>query len=247
MTAIHKIIYLLWAPPGMSRRERRIALVEGVAPIILRADPRGLSLLVADDRAQVPSPAPAMPLSDPPIGALSLWVDALDARWPAEDTLRARGFELAGYEVEASVYTEYGDNPYAECRNWAPGARSPGVVTLNLLQRPGRLSHDEWKRRWFERMSPVSAELQPRARYVRNVVTQTLTKGAPRWDGLVEEAWPTIAHLTDKRLFYGADSPWQLVRNMARIMGAVTSFIDLWRFQAVPVSEYLWHSPDARS
>lgn len=240
-----KLVYLLWTPEGMTPEERRLRLVEGAAPLLLDSPGvRGLSMHIDDDRARVKAPVPPPRRSEPVRGAVSVWLDDMEQRWPIEDELRSRGFELAGYEVEGSVYTEYGGSPHAAPRSWGPGERSPGIVTLNLLRRPKRLEPEEWKRRWFERMSPVSEAIQPRARYVRNVVTSLVTEGAPAWDGVVMEAWPTPEHLTRKRLFYGADNPWQLARNMGRIMGAVTSFLQVWKIQVYTVSEYLWHQPD---
>ncbi len=239
-----KIVYLLWAPPEMTAEQRRLELVDGAAAKLLEmSGVAGLSMHVDDDHARVKAPVPPPRRSAPVRAAVSVWLQEVEQRWPIEDELRGRGFELAGYEVEGSIYTEYGDNPHAERRSWGPGERSPGIVTLNLLKRPERLEPEEWRRRWFNRMSPVSEEIQPRTRYVRNVVTAAIHQGTPAWDGVVMEGWPTPAHLTKKKLFYGADNTWQLMRNMGRIMGAVTSFLQVWKIQVYTVSEYLWHQP----
>ena len=97
---------------------------------------------------------------------------------------------------------------------------------------------DEWIRRWHGTMSPVSEEIQPRARYVRNLVIRSLTQGAPPYEGIVEEAWPSKKHITSPWLFYGADSAARLAVNMARILRAVTSFLDLMQIHTAMMSEY---------
>jgi hypothetical protein len=112
------------------------------------------------------------------------------------------------------------------------------VTAVTLLERPKRIPRDEWIRRWHGTMSPVSEEIQPRTRYVRNLVLEALTPGAPPFEGIVEECWPSPGYVTNPFLFYGARNVWQLARNMIRILRAVTSFLDLRRIRAVMMSEY---------
>jgi len=48
----------------------------------------------------------------------------------------------------------------------------------------------EWaERQWFAMQSPMSEMMQPRARYVRNVVTETVAGHAPQYAGIVIESW----------------------------------------------------------
>jgi hypothetical protein len=133
---------------------------------------------------------------------------------------------------------DYGGNCYSKLRDWPDGRRSPGVVAVTLMERPRRLDREEWIRRWHGIMSPVSEEIQPRARYVRNVVTRSLTEGAPPFEGIVEEAWPSKKHVSNLFLFYGADNIFQLMRNMIRILRTVKSFLDLRRIRTTVMSEY---------
>ena len=63
---------------------------------------------------------------------------------------------------------------------WPDGERSPGVLTVALIHRPEGLDYREWITRWHGTQSPVSAELQPRTRYVRNEVVRPVTGGCTR-------------------------------------------------------------------
>jgi hypothetical protein len=193
---------------------------------------------LVDRESQVRSPAPGNPFECPFSALINIWLVDFETRRRPEAILRNLGFRLAGYLVEESVYTDYGDNEHATRRDWPDGVRSPGLIQVTTLKRPRRLPHDEWMRRWHGRMSPVSEAIQPRTRYVRNEVLDRLTPGAPPYDGVVEEAWPSKRHVQDPFLYFGAKDLPELGRNMARILGAVTSFLDLWQIRSVMMGEY---------
>ncbi len=97
-------------------------------------------------------------------------------------------------------------------------------------------------RRWHGTQSPVSAELQPRTRYVRNEVVRPLTADAPLADGIVEEGWPSPRHVEDPMLFFSAGSAAELDANVSRMMESVSSCLDLARLRSSTMSEYLVES-----
>jgi len=232
---VNKTVMIVWDPRKRPRAEVRSALLERCATALLEDGVQQLWMSIADDRVGVASPNP-FPLFERRMVALvsAFTEDARDVAGP----LRVEGFEVASYHVEQSVYRDYGDTPDAGRRDWPDGERSPGVTAVSLLERPGRLDHDEWIRRWHGRMSSVSEEIQPRTRYVRNVVIAPLSPDAPPFEGIVEECWPSEQHVSSPWLFYGAANPWQLVRNMVRIAAAVMHFTTLWRVRTVMMSEY---------
>jgi hypothetical protein len=238
-----KLCYLLWPREPLSAPERRVRLLEKVAPALLATDLRYLQINIDDDLAQVPSPAPKLPFSEPFVAQVNLWIEQDDQRVAAEHVLRASGFELAGYRVDEQLYTEYGENVHAARRDWPDGTRSPGVLMVTTLQRPPWLDKDEWTRRWIGRQSPLSEAMQPRARYVRNAVLAAVTPHAPSYEGIVEEAFPSPRHISDPYLFYGAKNALELARNMARMLRSVVSFLPLWRITTVTMSEYFVKTP----
>ena len=102
------------------------------------------------------------------------------------------------------------------------------------------MTHDAWTAHWHGVQSPVSEEIQPRTRYVRNAVVRSLTPDAPPYQGIVDEAWPSAEHVTDPMLFYCAEgSKEKLRRNIERMLKSVGGFLDMDRIRNVTMSEYL--------
>lgn len=239
-----KLVYILWPTRAMEPAERRTVLLGSVATELLARGATYLQINVADDRVDAESPAPQLPFADEPfVAQVNVWAEDSVDRHVFEDVLRKAGFDLAGYRVDEHLYTEYGENAHGAPRSWADGQRSPGITAVTLLERPAGMSKDEWMRRWFGRQSPMSEEMQPRARYVRNVVLEVLTPGAFPYEGIVEEAWPTAKHIRDPKLFYGARNGLELARNITTMLRSVASFLPIWKIPNVLTSEYFVRTP----
>jgi hypothetical protein len=236
--SLHKIVYLLWPIKGQQKKKTREILLGDLSTRIIGSGAVRLIIDIDDPESDMRSPAPKLYSGEPICALVNIWVEEMDRRKNIEDMLRYAGFRLAGYLVEESIFTEYGGNRHAGPRDWPDGRRSPGITLVTLMQRPRRLSRDEWIKRWHGTMSPVSEEIQPRTRYVRNVVVEAITPGAPPFEGIVEESWPSKKHVSNPFLFYGADNIWQLARNMCRILRAVKSFLDLRHIRTTAMSEY---------
>jgi hypothetical protein len=234
----HKLVYLLWAPRRLTRAEVRETLLQGCAPRLLEAGAAQLTMHIADPESKMRSPSPTLTLERPISAAVSVWLADLARRPDVEAALAACDFQLAGYRVAETVYTDYGENPHAAPRDWPDGQRSPGVSQVTLLERPPRLEWEEWMRRWHGRMSPVSEAIQPRTRYVRNEVLEVLTPAAAPFGGIAEECWPSKRHVKNFFLYFGARRPWQLPGNLFKILGAVSSFLTLGRIRSTMMGEY---------
>jgi hypothetical protein len=89
----------------------------------------------------------------------------------------------------------------------------------------------------------MSEKMQPRARYVRNVVEEVLTPGAFPYEGIVEESWPSATHVTNPYLFYGARNRFEVIKNMAIMAQSVAAFLPIWKITSVTTSEYFVRSP----
>jgi hypothetical protein len=170
-------------------------------------------------------------------------VDSIEQRAPFEGVLEAAAVRLAGYSVVESLYRDYGGNQWGAPRSWPDGERSPGVLTVALLQQHPDQSFDEWMTRWHTRISPITEEIQPRTRYVRNAVFRPITDGAPRVSGIVEEAWPSLVHVTDPMLFYCADGdPEKMNANITQMVEEINAFVDLSTLRSVTMSEWILKS-----
>jgi hypothetical protein len=236
--SLHKIVYILWPIKGQEKKKTREILLGDLSTRIIGCGAVRLTIDIDDPDSHMRSPAPKLYAGEPICALLNIWVEDMNKRKNIEDMLRYSGFRLAGYLVEESIFTEYGGNRHAGPRDWPDGRRSPGITLVTLMERPKRLSRDEWIKRWHGAMSPVSEEMQPRTRYVRNVVVEALTPGAPPFEGIVEESWPSKKHVSNLFLFYGADTIWQLAKNMCRILRTVKSFLNLRRIRTTVMSEY---------
>lgn len=240
---MHKLVYLLWAREKRAPSELRRVLLEECAPKMLEARIAGLQMNIADDLATTPSPSPKPLFSEPFVAQVNLWVQDMQHRHLHEDLLRKAGFELAGYRVDEWLYTDYGDNRWERRRDWADGQRSPGILAITVLERPQRIPKDEWMRRWFGWQSPMSEWMQPRSRYVRNLIEEVLTPGAFAYDGIVEEGWPSGEVVTNKLKFFGAKNYFELMKNMFIMLRSVTRILRLWKITTVMTSEYFLKTP----
>jgi hypothetical protein len=242
---MEKVVYLLWGSDGPGEGDRlRERLLSETAPGLLGAGARGVGINVHDTAAaEAPSPVATPEGEDPHMAEVSVWLDSYDRRQPFEQVVAGLGLRHGGYLVVESLYEDYGTTPHGRTRTWPDGERSPGVLTVALIHRPGGLDYREWIDRWHGTQSPLSAELQPRTRYVRNEVVRSLTDGAPEIHGIVEEAWPTAGHVADPMLFYNASSADELTANITRMLESVNACLDLARLRSATMSEYLTKTP----
>lgn len=238
-----KVVYVLWPEKPYSPSERRHILLNNCAQKILSTDVAYLSMNIDDEFSTVKSPAPKWYKQDAIVATVSieLTLSAADAKASRElvkAILVSSGFKVGMYIVDASIYKDYGDNQHFRKRDWADGEKTPSVVmAITLLTRPKRFPQSEWIRRWHGRMSPGSEAIQPRARYVRNIVL-SVEDDSPHFDGIVEEAWPSAEHISNPYKFYLAENTWQLIKHMVKMMQLVTHFHQLHKIRTVTMSEY---------
>ena len=203
---MEKLIYFIFKEPDARASSMREALVDEVAPALIRAGTRGLSLQLADLAEDPRIPAENLYGEGPRIAAsVSLWLDNLDTRKHIESALEAVGQGLAGYLVTESLVQD-------QVRDWADGEASPGLTQLVCFPKPPRLRDEEFFHAWHDEFSPFSFEFHPlRTHYVRNVVARVLTPGAPPWRAIVEERWAQVEDWTDLGRRYASSDLMQQV------------------------------------
>ncbi|HUI02307.1 MAG TPA: hypothetical protein VLZ77_02115 [Acidimicrobiales bacterium] len=239
---MEKLVYLVWGGGTPRSGDRlRDRLLGDTAGRVLAAGARGLTVNVHDGAAaEAPSPVPTPDGEDPHVAELSVWVDSYDRRDPVDEVVGGIGLPSAGYLVVESLYEDYGTTAHAAPRSWADGERSPGVLTVSLIHRPADLGYATWIERWHGTQSPLSGRLQPRCRYVRNEVVRPLSGDAPEIHGIVEEAWPSAAHVADPMLFFNAGGdPARLSEHVTAMLDSVQACLDLARLRNVTMSEYI--------
>lgn len=240
---MEKLIYLVWLDAETNREQVPEIMLQTVAPELLALGPHRLSMDLRDPLSDIPSPVPT-PEGEVPLHALvSVWLDAVDHRQPYEVVLTRVAERLAGYEVVESLYRDYGGNEWSGPRSWPDGERSPGVLTVALLEQHPDQTFEQWMTRWHTRISPITESIQPRCRYVRNAVFRAVTEGAPPLRGIVEEAWPSTEHVTDPMLFFCADGDAdKMTAHVTQMIEEITAFVDLDSMRSVTMSEWILKS-----
>jgi hypothetical protein len=240
---MEKLIYLVWLDAEATRESVAEVMLGSVAPALLDLGPHRLSMDLRDAGCDIPAPVPT-PVGETPLHALvSIWLDAVDHRSPFEEVLAQAATRMAGYQVVESLYTDYGSNQWSTPRDWPDGQRSPGVLTVALLEQHPDLSFEDWITRWHTRISPITAVIQPRTRYVRNAVFRGITADTPPFRGIVEEGWPSLEHVTDPMLFFCADGdPDTMTANITQMIEEITAFTDLDTMRSVTMSEWILKS-----
>jgi hypothetical protein len=239
---MEKLVYLVWERPSIDPAALRMRFLEDLAPRLLALQPHALQMDLDDEHAQIASMVP-VPADELPVRAcVSIWLDAHDDRAPYEALLRAAGMRLAGYLVTESMFREYGGNQHASSRDWPDGTRSPGIITLTIFDKPAGVDDETFYGHWYGHQSPMSENMQPRARYVRNAVVRALTPGAPRYRAIVEEAWPSTEHVTNLHTFFRASTNEELGENIRVMLDSTKLLYDPATMRNYLLSEYILKS-----
>jgi hypothetical protein len=239
---MEKLVYLVYERPSVDPAELRKRFLDEVAPQLLALGPHALQIDLDDEHAQMQSMVPVPPDELPVRACVSIWIDAHDEREAYEALLRAAGVRIAGYLVTESMFREYGDNEHSKARDWPDGTRSPGIITLTVFDKPQGVDDETFYGHWYSHQSTMSEDMQPRARYVRNAVARAVTPGAPRLRAIVEEAWPSVEHVTNLRTFFGASSNEELGENIRVMLDSTKLLYDPATMRNYPLSEYILKS-----
>jgi hypothetical protein len=227
---MEKLIYLLGDTPAgtvpRGRRDLKNALLE-VAPSLVEVGARAITFSVADvDDPDLDGVAQfnSTGLLD---AQLSIWVDYLDGRDQIESAISPLAQRLAGYLATESILRDYAG------RNWKSGEASPGIALVTTFPKPDALDDETFYARWHGSHGPLSLELHPLTRYVRNMVARVLTPDAPPIRAIVSESVESAAVAGDVEKFYGGRE------NRKRIVADLFSFAELETMSTVVMREYI--------
>lgn len=162
-------------------------------------------------------------------GQLSLWVDTIDDRAEIESIVSGFAKRLAGYLVTESVVRDYPASAQAR----PVGEPSPGVATFTTFPKPRHLDDELFFARWHGSHGPLSLEIHPLTRYVRNSVARVLTPGAPPLRAIVSESVESASIAADVEIFYGGRE------GRKRIVKDLLSFAEIESMSSVVMREYI--------
>lgn len=233
---MEKLIYPVWKRAGDSVEAFSAGLRGPAAEALLAAGARHVRIGIVD--ATVAPAAPLRIINSQPVidGVISLWVDTAVWRERYEAAFRAHVGHFHGYLVcESEPIVSAGRHP-------ANGERLEGMSQVVFLQRPPRLSREDWLTVWQGSHTQVAIDTQSTWGYRQNVVMRALTYSAPHYDAIVEENFP-IEAMTSQHAFYAAGDDDALYRaNLKAMMDSCARFIDMDKIDCIPTSEYNWHA-----
>jgi hypothetical protein len=228
---MEKLVYLLWRDAREERGAFAQRLVGVVGPKLAANGALHVAVNAADADADLGKTVPIRDSRPEFAGVVTFWLGSVDDRGAHARLLADAAARSAGYLVTESVPRDW------DRRTWPNGVRSPGVKLVSVFEQPARLGREEFIARWHGSHTPLSLEVHPLWRYVRNVVARPLDPGAPPYAGIVEEHVREVADLTDPARFYGGAE--RMAANMRRILEDARSFLDLERVASVVTSEYI--------
>ncbi len=225
---MEKLVYLCWKREADSIERFRDVLLTEVSPRLLGGGVLSLTINIADLGAKVADSPLVIGEGKTMAASVSCWLDSLDGRRVIEETLPPLTEKVWGYLVTESVPMQYAD------RSWPDGTKSPGVTLFTAFPKPDRLTDEQFFAHWHGSHTPLSFEIHPLWRYIRNAVARPLTPGAAPYRGIVEERFREIEDALDmERLFRGKAA------NMKRGMKDVAQFLDRDKIDSSLMSEYI--------
>jgi len=133
----------------------------------------------------------------------------------------------AGYLVTESILCEYPET------SWPAGEASPGIALVTTFPKPEKLDCETFYARWHGSHGPLSLELHPLTRYVRNAVFRPITEGAPTFHAIVSESVASCAVAADVDQFYSGPA------NRKRIVKDLLSFAEIETMSTAVMREYI--------
>lgn len=227
---MEKLIYALWkGPEDYAASNARLLGPLREKLTALGAD--RLQFNVVDDTVAAGAGLRQENLRPGPAALVSFWLNSSHIRGPFEKALEAEAPRIAGYAVTESTVLPITDRQ-------PEGARTRGFSQIALIQRPPRVTHEEYLDTWLGSHTQVGVETQSNFYYCQNIVNRVLTAGSPLWASIVEECFP-LEGMTDPQVFYdavGDEAKYQ--ERFTRMMSSCGRFIDVDKIDVMITSEF---------
>ena len=229
---MEKLSWLVWKNEGQEHDAFRDQLLAEVAPSLLEMGAQKLRICAVDSAV---APAEPYRIVAQPVaydGYISFWVDSATQAQPFIDLLQGACGSAHGYVVTES-------EPLVNREHVAPaGERTFGMNEVVALQKPERLSREEWLDTWFNSHTQIAIDTQSTFGYRQNLVARPITEGAPPIDAMIEENFPEAA-ISSREAFYDAEGNPELKAEREQAMvESVMRFIDFDKIDCIPMSEF---------
>ncbi|MDB5393310.1 MAG: hypothetical protein JWM91_816 [Rhodospirillales bacterium] len=227
---MEKLVYALWkGPEDYAEFNKRL-----LGPLRKKLSKLGadrLQINVVDDTVAPGAALCQEKLRPGPAALVSFWLNSSHIRKPFEKLLEAEAPRIAGYAVTESTVL-----PITKVHK--DGTRTQGFSQIALIQRPPRVTYEEYLDTWLGSHTQVGVETQSNFYYCQNIVNRVLTAGSPLWASIVEECFPLEA-MTDPQAFYdAAGNEEKYQERFARMMNSCGRFIDVDKIDVLITSEF---------
>jgi hypothetical protein len=232
---VQKVVYVVWRPAALPPREFNALLQSDVAPKLLAAGARGLTLNLQDEAVRDAERVRQV-CTRPQMEALAqVWMDSAIERFRKgfDDALLGAGLRIAAYLVQESVPIVNQRHPPVA------GRRTAGFAQIAFFARPPRLTYDGWLEIWQRDHTGVAIDTQANFYYAQNVVTRPLTYAAPPIDAMVEECFPAAAMADPMAFFAAAGDKARYEKHLKIMMESCVRFIDFDKIDVIPTSQYV--------
>lgn len=232
-----KFMSLISRGPGQDAAAFRQWFVREHAPAILEQIPR-LNHYIVNVNDVSPGFGEAQPLQTAPVPydvVTEMWIEPASSAEGAaelykaavapavEQSLRPRSATCHSYLVADVVEKD--------AQKFAPGERAPGVNLVSAITWGEGKTAEQGRNGWRNH-GPLACRIHiGMTRYVRNVIEQAVTPGAPGYNGIAMLYFPTVQDL-EQRLY---DSP-QSVEVIAK---DVAGFVNLEKIVTFYTGQYV--------
>ena len=232
---MEKLMYILWKDRSEKRSDFCGRLQEKTAAALLELEEvRHLQFNLVDEDIRAGEEMMLQNNCLPrPFAFIFTWLDSAFYRSPVDKLIREDCTRYAAYVVTESM-------PIVNDSSTAPpGRRTPGFAQCTVLQKPPRLAREDWLNIWLNSHTRIAIDTQSTFLYVQNIITRSLTYGAPHFDAVVEEGFPAAA-LTSWSAFYDAvGDEEKLQKNQKIMLDSCQRFIDFDRLDVNLTSQYI--------
>lgn len=231
LRGMEKLVYLLWKRESDSTNDVfRDRLVSGLPKSLGDLGARQAKLSISDSDVAAGASLHLGPHR--PDAFVSFWLECIQDRQPAESLIGELAGRHAGYLVVESQPLRLDTDPDRR------GTRTRGFSLVGCIEPKPGLSHDRFIEIWETIHRDVAIRTQSTFSYIRNEVVRPVTTGAPPWQGIIEEGFPSEA-LSNPQAFYDAigDEP-KFRENLRLMIESCEAFIAMKNVDSHPMSEY---------
>jgi len=233
---MEKVIYALWRGTDQPRETFNRRLRTEVAQrLATTPGVRGVRVNVPDADVERAASLRNMATQPQMDAVVQLWLDVSHGKFraPVDAILSEVAPRLAAWLVTESEIIANRLHPARE------GERTAGWSQVCFLQRPARLTYEQWLSNWHGLHTQVAIDTQSNFEYVQNTIVRPLLGETLPYGAMVEECFPADAMDNPAVFFDAVGDEEKYRRNTAAMAESCARFIDYVQVDVIPTSQYV--------